>query len=154
MCVKVYVCVNWSNDMIPSEHSLIHLGRYIQFATSSCRLHSTLLKGRQLTLYGIRLILSLPLTIRNVVLCPWKWMFTKTCISYLLDCITVTRPTLERRTTLGHLRSTKPNVTNHFANQSQTCELLKNFFLTLKKMKSGTISGWTNREIPNRLSRG
>ena len=28
----------------------------------------------------------------------------------------ITRPTLERRATLGHLRSIKPNMINHFAN--------------------------------------
>ena len=36
-----------------------------------------------------------------------------------------TRPTLERRKTLGHLRSINPNMINHYANQSQTCQLLK-----------------------------
>ena len=36
-----------------------------------------------------------------------------------------TRPTLERRKTLGHLRSINRNVVIHFANQSQTCQLLK-----------------------------
>ena len=36
-------------------------------------------------------------------------------------------------TTLDCLRSIKPNMINHFANQSQTCQLLKTFFfLTLK----------------------
>ena len=37
----------------------------------------------------------------------------------------VTRPTLERRNTLGHLRSINRNMIIHFANQSQTCQLLK-----------------------------
>ena len=36
-----------------------------------------------------------------------------------------TRPTLERRKTLSHLRSINPNMINHFASQSQTCKLLK-----------------------------
>ena len=36
-----------------------------------------------------------------------------------------TRPTLERRKTLGHLRSINRNIVIHFANQSQTCQLLK-----------------------------
>ena len=36
-----------------------------------------------------------------------------------------TRPTLERRKTLGHLRSINCNMVIHFANQSQTCQLLK-----------------------------
>ena len=37
----------------------------------------------------------------------------------------LTRPTLERRKTLGHLRSINRNMIIHFANQSQTCQLLK-----------------------------
>ena len=32
------------------------------------------------------------------------------------EIISITRPTLERRTTLGHFRSIKPNMINHFAN--------------------------------------
>ena len=36
-----------------------------------------------------------------------------------------TRPPLERRKTLGHLRSINPNMINHYASQSQTCQLLK-----------------------------
>ena len=35
------------------------------------------------------------------------------------------RPTLERRKSLGHLRSINCNMVIHFANQSQTCQLLK-----------------------------
>ena len=46
-------------------------------------------------LYRIRLILSLHLTSRNVGLCVWKWMFTKTWISYSFDCITVKMNWLE-----------------------------------------------------------
>ena len=38
----------------------------------------------------------------------------------------LTRPTLERRKTLGHLRSINHNMVIYFANQSQTCQLLKN----------------------------
>ena len=37
----------------------------------------------------------------------------------------LTRPTLERRKTLRHLRSINRNMIIHFANQSQTCQLLK-----------------------------
>ena len=65
---------------------------------------------------------------------------------------------LERRKTLGHLRSINRNMIIHFANQSQTCELLK------KKKKFRTfheknlwkvvqsIPDWTDRENPYRLS--
>ena len=45
--------------------------------------------------------------------------------------VTWTIPKLERRKTLGHLRSMNRNMIIHFANQSQTCQLLKiikNFF--------------------------
>ena len=34
-----------------------------------------------------------------------------------------TRPTSEWRKTLSHLRSINPNMINHFASQSQTCQL-------------------------------
>ena len=63
---------------------------------------------------------------------------------------------LECQATLGRLRSIKPNIINHFANQSQICQLLKTyFFLNIeKKMKSGVISGWTDIENPYRWSRG
>ena len=66
---------------------------------------------------------------------------------------------LERRKTLGHLRSINRNMIIHFANQSQTCELLKK-----KKKKIRTfheknlwkvvqsIPDWTDRENPYRLS--
>ena len=47
----------------------------------------------------------------------------------------ITRPMLERRTTLGHLRSIKPNMINLFANQSQTWELLKNIFFNIENKK-------------------
>ena len=43
----------------------------------------------------------------------------------ILIIIIITRPTLERRKTLGHLRSINRNMIIHFANQSQTCQLLK-----------------------------
>ena len=49
-----------------------------------------------------------------------------------------TRPALERRKTLGHLRSINRNMIIHFANQSQTCQLfkiLKNFFFFKLFMK-------------------
>ena len=36
-----------------------------------------------------------------------------------------TRPTLQRRKTLRRLRSINPNTINHFASQSQTCQLLE-----------------------------
>ena len=41
------------------------------------------------------------------------------------NCEYLARPTLERRKTLGHLRSINHNMIIHFANQSQTCQLLK-----------------------------
>ena len=70
-----------------------------------------------------------------------------------------TRPTLERRKTLGHLRSINPNMINHYANQSQTCQLLKiakNIFFSKQKIWKvvQSISGWTDIENPYRLSRG
>ena len=40
----------------------------------------------------------------------------------------LTRPTLEHRWTLGCLRSIYPDMINHFASQSQTCQLLLHFF--------------------------
>ena len=38
----------------------------------------------------------------------------------------ITRPTLERRATLGHLRSINPNMINHFASPSKTCQVFEN----------------------------
>ena len=49
-----------------------------------------------------------------------------------------TRPTLERRLTLGRLRSIYPDMINHFASQSQTCQLL--IFFTFK----GNCENWCN----------
>ena len=72
--------------------------------------------------------------------------------------IILNKTALERRKTLGHLRSINRNMIIHFANQSQTCELLK------KKKKFRTfheknlwkvvqsIPDWTDRENPYRLS--
>ena len=54
--------------------------------------------------------------------------------------------TIQRQKTLGHLRSINSNMIIHFANQSQTCQLLKiltNFFFQTfheKKLWSGAIS--------------
>ena len=71
---------------------------------------------------------------------------------------TKTRPTLERRKTLGHLRSINLNMINHNANQSQICQLLKIvktiFFQTKMWKVVPSISGWTDIENPYRLSRG
>ena len=72
-----------------------------------------------------------------------------------------TRPTLERRKTLGHLRSINRNMVIHFANQSQTCQLLKIlknlFFQTFHEKKLWkmvqSIPCWTDTENPYRLSR-
>ena len=72
----------------------------------------------------------------------------------------LTRPPLERRKTLGHLSSINPNMINHYASQSQTCQLLKIlkniFFFQIKKMWKvvQSISGWTDIQNPYRLSRG
>ena len=59
---------------------------------------------------------------------------------------------LERRATLGQFRSIQPNRINHFANLSQTCQLLKNIFFNIEKktLKSDLISGWTDIENPYR----
>ena len=64
----------------------------------------------------------------------------------------ITRPPLERRKTLGHLRSINPNMINHYASQSQTCQLLKilkNFFFSNKEnVKSGAIRlNWYTKSI-------
>ena len=63
-----------------------------------------------------------------------------------------TRPPLERWKTLGHLRSINPNMINHYASQSQTCQLLKilkNFFFSNKEnVKSGAIRlNWYPKSI-------
>ena len=50
---------------------------------------------------------------------PWRYVF---CQSY---STIQTRPTSERRKTLGHLRSISRNMIIHFANQSQACQFLK-----------------------------
>ena len=61
-------------------------------------------------------------------------------------CISITRPTLERRKTLGHLRSINRNMIIHFANQSQTCQIFKvvnNIFSNFswkETVKSGGIN--------------
>ena len=52
-----------------------------------------------------------------------------------------TRPKLERRKTLGHLRSINRNMVIHFANQSQTCQLLTFFF---KHFMKKTVK-WCNQ---------
>ena len=63
-----------------------------------------------------------------------------------------TRPPLERRKTLGHLRSINPNMINHYASQSQTCQLLKIlkniFFSNKENVKSGAIRlNWYTKSI-------
>ena len=72
-----------------------------------------------------------------------------------------TRPTLDRRKTLDHLRSINRNMIIHFANQSQTCQLLKIlktiFVQTFHEKKLWkvvqSIPGWTDIENPFRVSR-
>ena len=71
----------------------------------------------------------------------------------------LTRPTLERRKTLGHLRSINPDMINHYAKQSQTCQLLKIlkklfFFSNKGNVKSGTIDfrlNWYRKSILNQF---
>ena len=62
-----------------------------------------------------------------------------------------TRPTLERRKTLGHLRSINLNMINHNANQSQlTFGNCKNLFFSNKNVKSGAINfrlNWFRKSI-------
>ena len=82
-----------------------------------------------------------------------------TSITSFYRASNLTRPPLERRKTLGHLRSINPNMINHYASQSQTCQLLKilkNIFFQTKKMWKVVqlISGWTDIQNPYRLSRG
>ena len=75
-----------------------------------------------------------------------SWVMTSVTLTFCMDITSVngnnswklqddtmtgtlsTRTTLERRTTLGRHRSIKLNMINHFAIQSQTCELLKSIF--------------------------
>ena len=69
-----------------------------------------------------------------------------------------TRPTLELRTTLGCLRSIKPNMINHFVNQSQTCQLLKKLFFNIE-YQIILVDKWfyccqSIQQNPCRLSRG
>ena len=74
--------------------------------------------------------------------------------------VILTRPTLERQKTLGHLRSINHNMIIHFGNQSQTCQLenfKKHFFFKHFTKRSceevQSIPGWTDKEYPYRLSR-
>ena len=52
----------------------------------------------------------------------------------------LTRPTFERRKTLGCLRSMNPNMTNHLTSQSQACQFLKTKMLNVPIVKIGAIS--------------
>ena len=54
----------------------------------------------------------------------FRWLETS-CRSCNVTTL-ITRPTLERRATLGHLRSINPNMINHFASPSKTCQLFEN----------------------------
>ena len=83
----------------------------------------------------------------------WNWLnLSFGCPFFELSKIT--RPTLERQRTLGHLRSINPNMINHYANQSQTCQLLKIskniFFSNKENVKSGAINlrlNWYRKSI-------
>ena len=46
-----------------------------------------------------------------------------------------TRPILEHRETVGHIRSINLNMINHFASQSQTCQILKIIFYVKRKLR-------------------
>ena len=77
------------------------------------------------------------------------WSRSHVCHYYVLWNTVLTRPTLECRVTLDHLRSINPNMIDHFTNQSltyQLLEILKSSFFNIEKktMKSGTISGTNN----------
>ena len=64
-------------------------------------------------------------------------------------CISITRPTLERRKTLGHPRSINRNMIIHFANQSQTCQIFKvvnNIFSKLF-MKRNCEKWWNQSQV-------
>ena len=56
--------------------------------------------------------------------------------------VSKTRPTPERRKTLGHLSSINRNMIIHFANQSQTCQLLIFFF---KHFMKRNCEKWCNQ---------
>ena len=61
-------------------------------------------------------------------LLPWLRAddVSRNIVRWLIREHKLTRPTLfERRQTLGHLRSINHNMIIHFANQSQSCQLLK-----------------------------
>ena len=106
--------------------------------------------------------------------CFTKWLVKRATSHYMNKCRysssihicvampqCVTRPTLECRKPLGHLRSINRNMVIHFANQSQTCQLfkmLKNIFSFKHFMKRNcevvqSIPGWTDTENQYRLSR-
>ena len=75
-----------------------------------------------------------------------------------LKKISLTRPALERRKTLGHLRSINRNMIIHFANQSQTCQLFKIkkkkiFKLCMKRNCEKWCSNQSKVENSYRLSR-
>ena len=55
---------------------------------------------------------------------------------------------LERLQTFGRLRSIYPKMINHFASQSQSCQLLTIILLKHCKeiVKTGAISGWTDED--------
>ena len=78
--------------------------------------------------------------------CFSEWINLFSISSYSRG-ITMTRPTLERRKTLGHLRSINRNMIIHFANQLQTSQLLKilknNFFF--KHFMKRTCEKWCNQ---------
>ena len=91
----------------------------------------------------------------------YKWVKSSNSTKFARSSLNKTD--VGRPKTLGHLRSLNPNMINHFANQSQTSQLLKilktNFFFKTfheKKLKSGAINlrlNWYRKSI-YRLSRG
>ena len=85
----------------------------------------------------------------------YKWVKSSNSTKYARSSLNKTD--IGRLKTLGHLRSLNPNMINHFANQSQTSQLLKilktNFFFKTfheKKLKSGAINlrlDWHRKSI-------
>ena len=79
-----------------------------------------------------------------------EWPSINTINNTIRPLTSETRPALERRKTLGHLRSINRNMIIHFANQSQTCQLskiLKNFFFSNFSWKETVKSGAINPRL-------
>ena len=92
------------------------------------------------------------------VILPWPQRVNEAEVDNVFISTDINKTALERRKTHGHLRSINRNMIIHFANQSQTCELLKKkkFFRTFHEKNLWkvvqSIPDWTDRENPYRLS--